>query len=57
MQSLWMLAAAFLFSLMAACTKFASDHFSTFELVFYRSLFGMVSLGLWVLWQKNSLYL
>lgn len=28
---------------------------STFELVFYRSLFGMVSLGLWVLWQKKDL--
>ena len=55
MQSLWMLAAAFLFSLMAACTKWCSDYFSTFELVFYRSLFGMVSLGLWVLWQKKDL--
>ena len=55
MQSLWMLAAAFLFSLMAALTKFGADHFSTFELVFYRSLFGVVTLAAWVVWERKSL--
>lgn len=55
MQSLWMLAAAFLFSLMAAFTKLCSEHFSAFELVFYRSAFGMVTLAAWVLWEGRSL--
>ena len=49
MQSLWMLAAAACFSLMAACTKFGAQDFGTFELVFYRSLFGVVTIGGWAL--------
>lgn len=55
MQSLWMLAAAFLFSLMAVCTKLGAEHFSTFELVFYRSLFGMIVIALWVLLKRQTL--
>ncbi|MDP3169665.1 MAG: DMT family transporter [Polaromonas sp.] len=41
MQALWMLAAAFFFATMAVCVKFASDHFNSAELVFYRGLLGM----------------
>ena len=41
MQALWMLAAAFFFASMAVCVKFASDHFNSAELVFYRGLLGM----------------
>lgn len=47
MQSLWMLAAAACFSLMAAFTKLGATDFDTFELVFYRSLFGVVLIGIW----------
>lgn len=47
MQSLWMLAAALCFALMAAFTKLGAADFDTFELVFYRSLFGVVLIGIW----------
>lgn len=55
MQSLWMLAAAFLFSLMAVCAKLGAEHFSTFELVLYRALFGVVTLGAWVALNRRTL--
>ena len=41
---LWMLAAAFLFATMGVCIKFASAHFNSFEIVFYRGLFGVAFL-------------
>lgn len=47
-QSLWSLAAAALFSLMAAFVKLCSGHFSAMELVFYRSLFGVLSIAFFV---------
>lgn len=37
-----MLLAAFLFSLMAACMKLAADAYSIYEIIFYRSLLGVV---------------
>lgn len=42
-----MLAAALCFALMAAFTKLGAADFDTFELVFYRSLFGVVLIGIW----------
>lgn len=42
MQSLWMLFASFLFSIMGVCVKLASNHYSTAEIVMYR---GMVGVG------------
>lgn len=45
--SLWMLAAAFFFALMASFTKFSSDEFGTFELVFYRASFGAAVIFIW----------
>lgn len=44
MKSSWMLVAAFLFALMGALVKQASLRFSAPELVFYRSLFGLISI-------------
>jgi len=41
MGSLWMLLAAFLFACMSVLVKFGAMHFSSTELVFYRSLFGV----------------
>lgn len=52
-QSLWALAAAALFSLMAAFVKLCADHFGTFELVFYRSLFGVMSIAFFV-WSRRD---
>lgn len=49
MQSLWMLVAAFVFSLMAVCVKLVSDTYSTPEIVMYRSLIGAVFLFCMVL--------
>ena len=45
MQSLWMLFATFLFSLMGVCVKLVSDDYSTPEIVMYRSMIGAFFLG------------
>jgi S-adenosylmethionine uptake transporter len=42
MQALWMIAASFLFATMGVCVKFASAHFNTSELVFYRGVVGVL---------------
>lgn len=54
MQSLWMLVAAFVFSLMAVCVKLVSDTYSTPEIVMYRSLIGAVFLFCMVLVKGGS---
>jgi len=41
MQASWMILASLFFATMSVCIKFASVHFHTFELVFYRGLIGM----------------
>lgn len=46
MKSTWMLVAGFLFALMGVLVKLASERFSSPELVFYRSLFGLLSIYL-----------
>jgi drug/metabolite transporter (DMT)-like permease len=55
MASLWMLSAAFLFSVMGACVKLASDSFSISEIVMYRGLIGVVMLALLVAQRGGSL--
>lgn len=52
--SLWMLAAGSLFSVMAVLAKLGVRDFATFELVFYRSLFGFVAIlpGVWFKQQR-----
>lgn len=44
MKSTWMLVAGFMFALMGVLVKLASVSFSAPELVFYRSLFGLLSI-------------
>ena len=46
MQSLWMLVATLMFSTMAVCVKFVSGDYSTVEIVMYRSLVGMIVIGI-----------
>ena len=55
MQSLWMLVASFLFSIMGVCVKLASDTYSTSEIVAYRGFVGMVMIYLLVRTQGYSL--
>jgi S-adenosylmethionine uptake transporter len=42
MQSVWMIVAALLFSLMGVGVKLASAHFNTWEIVTYRGVIGMI---------------
>lgn len=44
MQALWMLLASLFFASMGVCIKFASSHFNSFEIVFYRGVVGSVFL-------------
>ncbi len=41
MQASWMILASLFFATMSVCIKYASAHFGTFELVFYRGLIGV----------------
>lgn len=50
-----MLVAAILFSLMGACVKLAARHYGVAEIVFYRSLFGVVAIYAFVGWRGVSL--
>ncbi len=42
MQAVWMILSAFLFATMGVCVKYASEHFNSAELVFYRGVLGIV---------------
>ncbi len=55
MKSLWMLSAAFFFSLMAVFVKFAGADFGSFELIFYRSLAGVALMYAFVRFKDFSL--
>lgn len=50
-----MLVAAVLFAVMGAMVKLALARYGTMEIVFYRSLFGVVSIYLFVRWRRHSL--
>ncbi|MEN7526246.1 MULTISPECIES: DMT family transporter [unclassified Cupriavidus] len=53
MQSLWMLFAAFAFSLMGVGVKLASDYYTTGEIVFYRSLIGVTIM--WIMLRSQGI--
>ena len=55
MQALWMLLGAAFFATMGVCIKFASTHFNSAELVFYRGAIGILFLGAIARQQKVSL--
>jgi S-adenosylmethionine uptake transporter len=54
MQSLWMLFAAFVFSLMGACIKLASSLYSTSEIVMYRGGIGMVLMSAVIIYSRDT---
>ena len=53
--SLWMLVAALGFAIMGLLVKIGAQKFSSAELVFYRSLFGLVAIYLYIFFQKLPL--
>lgn len=53
MQSLWMLAAAFLFASMGVCVKLVLHTHSVWEVVFYRNLIGMFILLPLLMYRQN----
>lgn len=55
MKSGWMVVAGLLFALMGVFVKLGARHFSAAELVFYRSLIGLVVIGAIVRAQRLSL--
>jgi drug/metabolite transporter (DMT)-like permease len=56
MKSGWMVVAAILFALMGVLVKQASGDFSSAELVFYRSAFGLVSIWGVIAWRSGRLF-
>ncbi len=55
LKSGWMLVAGFSFALMGLFVKLGSPYFSTAELVFYRSFFGLIPIVLYALRQRQTL--
>lgn len=53
--SLWMLVAALGFAIMGALVKIGAQKFSSAELVFYRSIFGLIVIWLYIFQQKLPL--
>lgn len=56
MQSLWMLVASFLFSIMGVCVKLASEYYSIAEIVAYRGVIGMLVILALIKWQGGTLH-
>jgi S-adenosylmethionine uptake transporter len=55
MQAFWMIASSFVFASMGVCVKYASAHFNSAELVFYRGLVGMLFMTLYAHARGTSL--
>lgn len=55
MHALWMVLASLLFASMGVCVKFASEHFNSAELVFWRGLIGMIFI--WVIARSRGVQL
>ena len=55
MQAFWMLFSSFMFASMGVCVKYASDHFNSAELVFYRGLVGLAFMATYAYASGTSL--
>jgi len=55
LRSLWMLVAALGFAIMGALVKVGAQKFSSSELVFYRSIFGLIAIWLYIAANKLPL--
>ena len=47
MQAIWMILSSFLFASMGVCVKYASAHFNSAELVFYRGVVGIAFMAVY----------
>lgn len=54
MQSLWMLFASFIFSIMGVCVKLASEIYSISEIVMYRGIVGVLFMTGLIVLQKGT---
>lgn len=54
MQSLWMLFASFVFSIMGVCVKLASDLYSVTEIVMYRGIIGVLFMAGWIVMHRGT---
>ena len=55
MAAIWMLVAGILFASMGVLIKFSTAHFSSNEIVFYRSFFGLLIMAAMVFTKRTSL--
>jgi len=55
MQAVWMLLSSFLFATMGVCVKYASAHFNSAELVFYRGVLGIAFMATYARARGTSL--
>ncbi|MBG6074331.1 DMT family transporter [Polaromonas sp. CG_9.11] len=55
MQAVWMVLSSFLIASMGVCVKFASAHFTSAELVFYRGLVSVLFMALYARFHGTSL--
>jgi len=55
MQSLWMLVATLMFSIMGVCVKLASESYSVAEIIMYRGFIGVIFIYILILQQGGSL--
>ncbi|MBK5204424.1 MAG: DMT family transporter [Polaromonas sp.] len=55
MQAVWMILSSFLFATMGVCVKYASAHFNSSELVFYRGVLGIVFMAVYARASGTSL--
>lgn len=55
MQSLWMLFATLMFSIMGVCVKLASDTYSVAEIIMYRGFIGVLFIYVLILQQGGTL--
>jgi len=54
MQSLWMLFAAFVFTVMGVCIKLATSSYSTSEIVMYRGLVGVLFMAGYIAYNRGT---
>lgn len=52
---LWMIVATFFFSLMGSCVKIGASHFSSVELVFYRSFISLLFLLIYIILNNKKI--
>ena len=55
MQSLWMLLAAFIFSIMGLSIKLAADNYSTSEIVMYRGIIGLFFMSFFIIHRGETI--